>query len=217
MKDYNDYKLKAYRVILIMLIFTILASVSYVYAKSTHNPLENKTVANIHIAYVEEINAQIGYHAYAKQAKKEGFTRVASLYRTLERAEKVHAKKHLALLKAAGVKPNPTRNPLLVKSTMENLLGSLKVETYENQSMYPQFAEQALQDNYKSAFLNFQISGAAEGAHTKVLQMMIDSPDSWKEKSKGWYVCLNCGNILTARPDKCPICANPGKSFKKMI
>ena len=76
-------------------------------------------------AFAGESQANRMYLAFAKQADKEGYPRVARLFRAAAAAETVHAHAHLRT--AGGV-----------KTTAENLKSAIAGETHEFEHMYPE-------------------------------------------------------------------------------
>ena len=88
------------------------------------------TMENAMEAYAGESQANRKYSAFADQADSEGFKNIARLFKAASEAEAVHAKK---LLKAMGK----------IKTTKENLQGSISGETHEYTEMYPAFLKEA--------------------------------------------------------------------------
>ena len=98
-----------------------------------------KTNDNLKAAFAGESQANRKYLAFAKKADEEGFPQIAKLFRAAAEAETVHAHAHLRVLG--------------VKSTAENLNKAVSGETFEFTKMYPQFIEEAKEEDNKQALI----------------------------------------------------------------
>lgn len=173
------------------------------------------TLDNLVAAYSGEMNAHARYLAFARQADKEGYTQVASLFRAAARAEFIHAENHAAVIRGLGGKPEVTVASPEVKSTRENLKVAIEGESYERDTMYPQFIEQARRDRNREAIKTFNFARTAEASHAKFYQQALDNLESWRGEKKSFYVCNVCGETLTELPsEKCPSCFSPREEFE---
>jgi rubrerythrin len=77
--------------------------------------------------------------------------------------------------------------------------------------MYPDFVKIAEAEGNKAALLSFTYAMKAEEVHARLYQEALDNLDSTEEVF--YYLCPICGNIETARPEKCSICGVPGDKF----
>ncbi len=100
-------------------------------------------IINLSEAFNGESNAHARYLAFAAQADNEGYTQVASLFRAAAKAEDIHANNHASVLKTLGVEAKADLVSPEVQSTKENLQAAIKGESYERDTMYPQFITQA--------------------------------------------------------------------------
>jgi len=112
----------------------------------------------------------------------------------------LHAQKHLEV---AGK----------IKATQENLKDAVAGETYEFESMYPEFLKAAEAEGNKAAINTFTLAMEAEKVHAKLYKEALENIDKTEEIS--YYLCPVCGNIETSVPDKCSICGVPGSKFIK--
>ncbi len=163
-----------------------------------------KTLDNVMTAFAGESQANRKYTAFAKQAEKEGFPKVANLFRAAADAEAIHAGK---LLDVADK----------VQSTADNLATAAAGERYEFEEMYPAFVKAAEEENQNAAARVMKLAMEAEKVHealyTKAQQFVAEGKDMTGE---GLYLCPVCGWIGTEpAPEKCPICNTLAKSFKK--
>lgn len=176
------------------------------------------TLENLQAAYNGESNAHERYLAFAKQAESEGFGEVASLFRAAARAEKIHATNHAAVIQELGASPKANIEKPEVKSTRENLEAAVKGETYERDSMYPEFLKQARADRNARAVRTFNLAKSAEAEHAKLYSEMLAGLDKLKgTKATAFYVCPICGyTVKEVNFAKCPSCFTPKEEFEKV-
>lgn len=176
------------------------------------------TLENLQAAYNGESNAHERYLAFAKQAESDGYGEVASLFRAAARAEKIHATNHAAVIEELGAVPKANIEKLDVKPTRENLEAAIKGETYERDTMYPDFLKQARADRNARAVRTFNLAKTAEAEHAKLYSEMLASLDKLKgTKATAFYVCPICGyTIRETNFAKCPSCFTPKEEFEKV-
>jgi rubrerythrin len=179
---------------------------------------EGNTLQNMQAAFNGESNAHARYLAFAKQADREGYGQVASLFRAAARAEEVHAANHAAVIKEMGATPQAKIESPDVKSTRENLQAAIKGETYERDTMYPDFLKQARKDHNKAALKSLNYAKTAEAEHAKLYAAALADLNSLKgSKGVTYFVCPTCG--YTTREitfEKCPSCFSPSEKFEKV-
>ncbi|HEY4695639.1 MAG TPA: rubrerythrin family protein [Candidatus Hydromicrobium sp.] len=162
----------------------------------------DKTLKNLADAFAGESQANRKYLAFARKADRDGYPRIARLFRAAAEAETVHALNHLKAMDG-------------IKSTEENLKAAINGETYEFSNMYPKMIEEAKNENSEEAKISFTYANKVEQVHAglykKYLGSMGNNPDT------PIFVCQVCGNTVEgAAPDKCPICGNPKEMFKEI-
>lgn len=167
------------------------------------------TLQNLQAAYNGESNAHARYVEFAKQADKEGYPSVASLFRAAARAEEIHAANHAVVIKKLGGTPQNNIEKVAVKSTKENLDAAVKGETYERDVMYPEFLKVARQEGNRDAVETFNYAKSAEAEHARLYSEDAKNLPSLKGKATTYYVCTVCG-FTTTKVDfaKCPACFN---------
>lgn len=191
-----------------------LTALSLIPARAADN--DTSTLTNLQSAYNGESNAAAEYAACAKKADAEGYRGVASLFRAAARSEQAHAAGHAAVIRKMGAEPKADIKTPDVKSTKENLQESIKDETHEHESMYPDYVKQARADNNPGAVRSFTYAGTAEGEHAKLFQQALDQLDQWKDP-RTFYVCPTCGYTADQRPaDTCPSCHGPADKYEKV-
>jgi len=175
----------------------------------------DKTLDNLQAAFNGESNAHARYLAFAKKADKEGYGEVASLFRAAARAEQIHASNHAAVMKKMGTTAEAKLEAVDVRSTKENLEAAIKGESYERDTMYPQFLKQGRADKNPAAILSFNYAKTAEAEHASLYTEALNNLGKKAEKSRTYYVCTVCG-YTTAKMDfsKCPSCFNPKEKYE---
>ncbi|MFP5226402.1 MAG: rubrerythrin family protein [Acidobacteriota bacterium] len=176
------------------------------------------TLDNLQTAYNGESNAHARYLAFADQAQKDGYGQVASLFRAAARAEEVHANNHAAVIRELGGTPKANIETPAVQSTRENLAVAIKGETYERDTMYPDFIKQARTDRNSRALRTFNLAKTAEAEHAKLYQQALDGLDGSKGmQATAFYVCPICGfTVRQTDFEKCPSCFTPKDEFEKV-
>ncbi len=158
------------------------------------------TKENLKEAFAGESQASQKYQAFAKKADRDGFPKVAKLFRTASAAEKIHAEGHLRAMDGIG-------------STADNLQTAIDGETYEFTKMYPPMIEQAEADGHKARRM-FKYASSAEAVHAKIYKMALEAVQTGEDFTEEFYLCPVCGFIeLGTPPDNCPICGAKGEKF----
>ena len=177
------------------------------------------TLENMQAAYNGEKNAHVRYWAFAQRADAEGYGEVASLFRAAARAEEIHANNHADVIMEFGVLPQAHLESPVVKSTRENLIAAIKGESYERDTMYPEFLKQARQEGNKNAIKSLNFARNAEIEHARLYVSTLLKLGSLKgTKQEAFYVCPVCG--YTAREAefaKCPTCFTRQERFEKIV
>jgi rubrerythrin len=175
------------------------------------------TLGNLQKAFNGESNANAKYLAFAKKADEEGYGQVASLFRAAAAAEAIHFKFHSQVIESLGAKAQADIKAPEVKSTKENLEAAIKGESYERDTMYPEFIAAAEKEKIQAAIDTFNHAKAAEAGHAKLYQEALDNLDKWKGGKKDFFVCPDCGNTVAALAfAKCPICGESKSKFVKV-
>ena len=176
------------------------------------------TLQNMQAAFNGESNAHARYLAFAQKADSEGYGEVASLFRAAARAEQIHAGNHADVIKRLGATPQAKVETPDVKSTRENLEAAIKGETYERDTMYPEFLSQAKKDRNAAAVKSLNFAKTAEAEHAKLYSAALTNLDSLKgSKSMAFFVCPKCGfTVRELSFAKCPSCFTPKEKFEKV-
>ena len=176
------------------------------------------TLDNLQAGFNGESNAHARYLAFAEKAGQEGYGEVASLFRAAAKAEGVHAANHAVVIKKLGGTPEAKVEAPVVGSTKENLEAAIKGESYERDTMYPEFLKQARAEGNRDAVQTFNYAKTAEAEHAKLYSEALNNLAKLKgSKAKDYYVCTVCG-YTTAKMDfsKCPSCFTHKDKYEKV-
>ena len=160
------------------------------------------TDKNLAAAFAGESQANRKYLAFAKKADSEGHTQAAKLFRAAAEAETLHAHAHLKTMGG-------------IKSTAENLQAAVEGETYEFESMYPDFIKVAQEENNTAAVRTFTLANEAEKVHAELYKKALANINSGE--TYDYYLCTVCGHIAEKEaPEKCPICGAKTQAYKNI-
>lgn len=193
----------------------LVAALATFASPAVSGPAAGSTLDNLQAAFNGESNVHARYLAFATKADEEGFGQVASLFRAAGRAEEIHAANHAVVIKKLGGVPKADVKAPEVKTTKDNLQAAIAGESYERDTMYPDFLAQARKDANKDALQTFNFAKAAEAEHAKMYGDALARLDSLKgSKAMNYYVCTVCG-FTTTKLDflKCSVCFNPKDKY----
>jgi desulfoferrodoxin-like iron-binding protein len=178
---------------------------------------ENLTMVNLMKAFAGESQARNKYEYFAKVAQKEGYRDIAEHFQRAANNEKQHAKMELALKNRMQ---SDSENSF--GNTKENLQMAIDGESYENVTMYPDFAEIAKQEGHKEAAKLFEGIGNIEVEHEKMFQMLLDRLESGaefvSENEEEEWICEVCGHVHRGKKalKTCPVCKH-GEEYQSRL
>jgi rubrerythrin len=175
-----------------------------------------QTIKNLQTALNGERNAHVRYLAFAQKADEENYGAVASLFRAAAASEEIHGNNHEAVLQKVGAAPEVKIETAVVQSTAKNLETAIAGESYEWQTMYPEFTRQARQDRYVPAIVTLQRAYATEEEHAKFFREALQKLDELKgSTARTYYVCMVCGfTTANLNFERCPNCLEPKDRYK---
>jgi rubrerythrin len=163
----------------------------------------NKTNNNLMSAFGGESQANRKYLAFSKKAEQSGKIGLAKLFKAAADGETVHALNHFSVLGE-------------VKDNMDNLKSAIKGETYEIETMYPEFISESKIDKHLEAEVSFVRAEKVEEIHQKLFKEAFKKNGEIEEKE--YFVCGVCGYpAIGETPEKCPICGALKEKFNKVI
>ena len=178
---------------------------------------ENLTMVNLMKAFAGESQARNKYEYFAKVAQKEGYRDIAEHFQRAANNEKQHAKMELALnYRMANNSEESFGN------TAENLQMAIDGESYENVTMYPDFAAIAKEEGHKEAATLFTGIGKIEVEHEKMFQMLLDrlnaGAEHLSEDEEEAWICEVCGHVHYGKKalKKCPVCKH-GEEYQSRL
>jgi len=134
----------------------------------------SKTHENLKHAFAGESQANRRYLYFAQKADVEGYTEVATVFRSTAEGETGHAFGHMDFLEDAG--DPATDEPF--GSTEDNLKSAVVGEIYEYTEMYPGFAKSARDEGFEEIAEWFETLSRAEKSHAGRFQAALDSLDA---------------------------------------
>lgn len=160
------------------------------------------TQENLQEAFSGESQARNKYDFFAEKAEKDGKPGVAKLFRAAALAERFHAENHF-------------RTMGNIRSTEDNLKAAIDGENYEHTEMYPDFIEDAEEEDEEGAKTVFDYAMQVEEKHEDFYQDALDAVGDGDDlEVEEWYVCPVCGNTFEGdAPETCPICGASKEQF----
>jgi len=178
---------------------------------------ENLTAVNLLKAFAGESQARNKYEYFAKVAQKEGYRDIAEHLQRAANNEKQHAKMELALNNRMTNNSEDSFG-----NTKENLQMAIDGESYENVTMYPDFAQIAKDEGHKEAARLFSGIGKIEVEHEKMFQMLLDRLEADAEfvsedEEEAW-ICEVCGHVHYGKKalKTCPVCKH-GEEYQSRL
>ena len=171
---------------------------------------ENLTLVNLMKAFAGESQARNKYEYFAKVAQKEGYRDIAEHFQRAANNEKVHAKLELALHNRMANNSEDSFG-----NTAENLQYAIDGESYENITMYPDFAAIAKEEGYSEAARLFTGIGKIEVEHENMFKMLLERLEAGNEHisedSEEAWICEVCGHVHYGKKalKVCPVCKHP--------
>jgi rubrerythrin len=181
--------------------FLLLIGAVFAAVNTLQAGVSQQTLDNLNTAFQGESNAANRYSIFAQAADKAGEGYVAHLFRAAAKAETIHRDTHKRTILELGGKINNFKLEDVNPGTpAENLRGAIKGESYERDTMYPEFLAQAKKDGAKAAIRIFVYAQKAELEHAKLYQNALDNLG--KNTDTTFYVCSVCGYTTTEKPAK---------------
>ncbi|ADG13546.1 rubrerythrin [Methanocaldococcus infernus] len=185
-----------------------------------------ETLINLAKAYVGESMARNRYTCFAKIAKQEGYEKIAEIFLLTAENEREHAKWLYYLATELKKKYNidepikiEVEVPIVLGDTKENLKAAIEGESYEYESMYPEFAEIAEKEGLKEIADRLRAIAIAEKHHKERYEAILKALEEgkiYKKDEEVEWVCMKCGYVHKANepPEECPSCSHPRKYFE---
>ena len=179
----------------------------------------SQTEKNLLMAFAGESQARNRYTYFAKQAQKEGYKQIESVFAITAEQEVQHAKRFFRFLEGGDVEITAAYPAGKIGTTAENLKAAADGENHEHSSLYPEMARVAREEGFEAVAIVFEKVCIAEQYHEERFRDLLKNVEAGtvfkKEKPVRW-VCRNCGYVHegTEAPEKCPACAHPQAHFE---
>ena len=177
-----------------------------------------KSIEDLKTAYNNESTASEKYAKFAQTATSEGFDTIAKLFDAASKSESIHAVNHRKVLEKYGGNVGDAEIAgFEVKTTSENLQAAINSETYQMQTIYPEFIRDAEHEKAPEAAKSFTWAWDAEKKHLSYYRQAAASILKGNETglSFTWYVCPICGNTYNSTDLKanCDFCLTKQQNF----
>jgi rubrerythrin len=179
-------------------------------------PPQKLTIQNMHDAYKGETTAHFKYASYSKKAAAEGHPEIALLFKAASGAELIHANNHKVVLIRMGEAIPEITPEFTVKSTEANLKESIEGESYEFNTMYPEFIRNANASGNYMAQISFTYAYKVEQKHRDFYIEALTALETGRDGAlpKTYFLCPTCGNTYaTTAPSRCEISMTDSKLF----
>lgn len=155
-------------------------------------------------AFAGESMAHMKYLAFSEIAAKDGFPKLANLFKAIAYAEQVHAHNHARALGLLGKTP-------------DNVQAGIDGENFEINEMYPAYDAIATLQNEKRAKRSIFYALEAEKIHEDMYKEALDKINAGGDIDEAEvYVCPICGHTHYGKPEeKCPICNVGPEKYRK--
>lgn len=159
-------------------------------------------------AFAGESQARNKYEYFAKIAQKEGYRDIAEHFQRAADNEKMHAKLELKAYNVLNYDKE-------FGNTSENLQYAIDGESYENITMYPDFAKVAADEGHKEISRMLSMIGKIEIEHENMYKSLKERLDSGaehvSEDSEEEWICEVCGHVHRGKKalKVCPVCKHP--------
>ncbi|NOX87722.1 MAG: rubrerythrin family protein [Calditrichaeota bacterium] len=166
--------------------------------------MKKMTEKSLNEAFAGESMAHMKYLAFSEIAEKEGFPKIAKLFKAIAYAERVHATNH-------------ARQLGLLKKTAENLQTGIDGENFEITEMYPAYDAIAKLQDEKGAQRSIYYAIEAEKIHETLYREALAKVSGGEDiDADEVYICPVCGYTHIGKPtEKCPICNLAPEKFVK--
>jgi len=178
-----------------------------------------RTEKNLLKAFAGESQAKNRYEFFAKQAVKEGYEQIASIFLKTALEEQTHAKRFFKFLEGGMVEITASYPAGKIGTTAENLKAAADGENEEYTKLYQEFAEIAKEEGFNEVASAFKLIAKVESEHEKRYRKLLQNLEEnmvFDKKEKVKWVCRKCGYVHEGEkaPENCPACLHPKSYFE---
>ena len=177
------------------------------------------TEQNLLKAFAGESQAANRYRMYAKQARKDGYEKIADFFEETVHNELRHSKIYFEFLKGGMVEITASYPAGIIGTTLQNLEEARQGEYDEWMDLYPGFGKVAEAEGFREIAMRFYQIAEIEKTHEERFRGLYETLEAdrifHKEEEIVWR-CLECGHIHVGKeaPKKCPVCLHPQAFLK---
>ncbi|MBQ7351444.1 MAG: rubrerythrin family protein [Clostridia bacterium] len=176
----------------------------------------SKTRLNLARAFAGECQDGAKYQFLAKQAEKEGYAYLKTLFKTHAKNEMAHAKKFFDLIAEYSDEKNKNIDisggyAFCKGDLLTSIQDTINVEDSQSTVVYPDFAKEAEDEGYPDIAKAFRFAGTVENCHKLLLEQVLEQLQNdtmYSKKQPTKWKCSNCGFEHTDKDcwDVCPSC-----------
>ena len=171
-----------------------------------------QTEKNLLLAYTGESNNRNMYTFFSDQARKEGYEQIGAIFSETAGHEREHARQELNLIQDSDIELATLVYPVKgIGNTRANLETAVSGERYEQQIMYPEFAQTAEDEGFPDIARLLRHIADVEAYHEKrflsLLRLIKQRSVFQRDRAVTWK-CRVCGYLKMdqSAPLNCPIC-----------
>lgn len=182
--------------------------------------LKSETLHNLVNAFAGEAQAHCKYAFYAKEAKKEGYEKIAEVFEHTSANEYQHAKIFYEFIPAEHYTVN-AMYPFFLGKTYDNLMAASEAEHEEWTTIYKNAADVAKEEGFNDISKAFKLIVEIEKYHQnrflELAKLVKDKKVFAKDYETQW-ICRKCGYHTIAKnaPLNCPVCAHEYSYFEPL-
>lgn len=196
-------------------IYTIVAVAFVALTMTACKGTPESTIVNLKAAIDGESTASAKYAVFATKAQEEGHFEIAALFQATSIAEDIHAKNHNAVLVGLG---QPEYVAVVAEitsdSTLMNLQAAIDGETYEFETMYPEFLAAAEKESVMPATVSYNYALDTEKGHATLYAAAVANIANPTAIATVYHVCPVCGNTFAGdAPEACELCQTGSDKF----
>lgn len=179
----------------------------------------SQTEKNLLAAFAGESQARNRYAYFSSVAKKEGYEQIAALFMETADNEVSHAKQFFKFLEGGEVSITAAYPAGVIGTTAECLKAAADGERHEHTRLYPDAADVADQEGFKSVALCFRLISKVEVQHELRYRKLLDNLEKglvFKKTVPVKWKCRKCGYVHEGLEalEKCPACQHPKAYFE---
>jgi rubrerythrin len=179
----------------------------------------SRTEQNLLKSFAGESQAKNRYTFFAKQAKKDGFEQIASIFEETALNEEEHGKLFFKCLEGGMVEITASYPAGIIGTTEQNLKAAAEGENEEATELYPAFSEVATEEGFPKIAMLFKLIAKIEAAHSARYSSLLKNLQEnkvFEKEEKVFWICRKCGHVHfgTKALNNCPVCNHPMSYFE---